>query len=150
MLLIIKRMHDFPPEGTPVIFTGDHKASYAPCGIGFHRRVGNINVKRIDNESINEKIGNVTIERSFARSALIVRTDAKTAVIQPIRNTKNRNPKKISTVGATGAPVESFTTRAITFAAWINATEIPVKIEKKLSKRRSDGLRHIEANHGNK
>ena len=107
--------------------------------MGFHSRVGRNSVYRTVAERIMENAGNATREiaggeyRSLAESAT-----AMQAVIQLITNTNTITDQKKPTAALLTLPRHILMAKAMASNSKTNATDIQVKMAKKLSKSRMD------------
>ncbi len=115
--------------------------------MGFHVFVGFTNVKRTAEERMMEKIGNVIPAKKVGLRFFGERASAAQAVNHPITKTKMKTPKKNCIAAASTPPITSRTRSAKILKNNINATDIPVRIAKKLSKRRRDGCLTSVFNH---
>lgn len=99
---------------------------------------------------MREKTGNVRIAKKRGRRFCGESATDAHAVNHPITNTKKNTPKKKFIAAESRAPLAMRTKSAKKLKSRMNATDIPVRIAKKLSKSRSEGCRIIVLSHGNR
>ena len=99
-------------------------------------------------ERTSEKTGNVRIDATRGRRFWGDSATAAHAVNQPIAKTKMKTPKKKWTAAESAAPHARRTKSGRKLNRRMNATDIPLRIAKKLSKSRSDGWRQRACPHG--